>query len=59
LFDKVSYQGHEYFIFGRRANGFFDIRDLDGNKVNKGSISSKKLKLLENHKHYLVQKFAT
>lgn len=41
LFDKVSYQGKEYFIFGRRATGYFDIRTLDGIKVNKGSISYK------------------
>ncbi len=45
LFDKVRFQGKEYFIFGRRMSGYFDIRDLDGNKVNNGSISHKKLKL--------------
>ena len=32
-----------------------DIRDLQGNKVNKGSISYKKLKLLETAKHYLIE----
>ncbi len=46
LFDKVRYQGKEYFIFGRRNSGFFDIRDLDGNNVNKGSISCKLLQLV-------------
>lgn len=45
LFDKVRYQSQEYFIFGRRNSGFFDIRDLDGNKVNKGSVSCKSLQL--------------
>ena len=45
LFDKVLYQGKEYFIFGRRATGYFDIRTLDGTKVNKGSISYKKLRI--------------
>lgn len=55
LFDKVLYQGKEYFIFGRRASGFFDIRDLQGNKVNKGSISYKKLKLLETRKNYITE----
>jgi hypothetical protein len=34
----------------------FDIRDLSGNKVNKGSISCKKLQLLERAKHYLTEK---
>lgn len=56
LFDKVAYQGDEYFIFGRRNSGFFDIRDLQGNKVNKGSVSYKKLKLLEKPKSYLTKK---
>lgn len=43
LFDKVSYNGTIYFIFGRRKSGFFDIRNLNGEKVNKGSISCRKL----------------
>ena len=53
LFDKVLYQGKSYFIFGRRATGFFDIRTLDGVKVNKGSISYKKLKIQDTAKAYL------
>ena len=55
LFDKVRYKGREYFIFGRRKSGFFDIRTLDGTKVNKGSISCKKLKLIEKPKKYLTE----
>ena len=55
LFDKVLYQGKEYFIFGRRASGFFNIRDLQSNKVNKGSISCKRLKLLETRKNYIIE----
>lgn len=56
LFDKVLYQNKEYFIFGRRKTGFFDIRNLYGEKVNKGSISCKKLKLLETAKTILTEK---
>lgn len=56
LFDKVKYEDNEYFIFGRRATGFFDIRDLNGNKVNKGSISYKKLKLLDTRKTLLIER---
>lgn len=56
LFDRVKYQDKEYFIFGRRSNGFFDIRDLSGNKVNKGSVSSKKLQLLETRKTLLIER---
>ena len=55
LFDKVKCQNQEYFIFGRRSSGFFDIRTLDGTKVNKGSISCKKLQLVEKSKHYLTE----
>lgn len=56
LFDKVAYQDREYFIFGRRKTGFFDIRDLQGNKINKGSISCKKITLLEKTKRYLTER---
>jgi N6-L-threonylcarbamoyladenine synthase len=56
LFDRVEYQGDDYFIFGRRASGFFDIRKLDGTKVNNGSISCKKLKFLETSKNLLIER---
>ena len=55
LFDTVSYQKKLYFVFGRRSSGFFDIRTLDGTKVNKGSISQKKLKLIKNNKSYITE----
>ena len=55
LFDKVSYDDKLYFIFGRRNSGFFDIRNLKGEKVNKGSISCKKIKLVEKAKGYLTE----
>ncbi|MBK5247260.1 MAG: HNH endonuclease [Peptostreptococcaceae bacterium] len=45
LFDKVLYKNQECFIFGRRERGFFDLRLLDGVKVN-GAASYKKLKLI-------------
>ena len=43
LFDKVEYNSELYYIFGRRKSGFFDIRKLDGTKINKGSVSYKRL----------------
>ena len=55
-FDKVRYQGKDYFIFGRRKSGYFDIRDLNGEKINKGSISYKKLRLVEKKKYYLTKR---
>ena len=58
LFDKVSYQGKEYFVFGRRQSGFFDIRTLSGEKVNKGSLSCKKLKFIATRTYYLTERRA-
>lgn len=55
LFDKVVYQGNEYFVFGRRASGFFDVRTLDGAKVNKGSLSCKNLRIVEQARHFLTE----
>lgn len=56
MYDKVSYQGKPYIVFGRRNSGFFDIRTLDGTKVNKGSISYKKIRLIEPQSNYIVEK---
>lgn len=56
LFDRVKYQAKEYFVFGRRKTGYFDIRDLDGNKLNNGSISYKKLEFIEPRKTVLVER---
>lgn len=45
-FDKVRYDDEECFIHGLRSSGYFDIRDLDGNKIG-GSVNYKKLTLIE------------
>lgn len=55
LFDTVAYKGDIYTIFGRRNSGFFDIRTLDGIKVNKGSVSCKKLRLIQPNSNYLIE----
>ena len=55
LFDTVAYKGNVYIIFGRRNSGFFDIRTLDGTKVNKGSVSCKKLRLIQPNSNYLIE----
>ena len=54
LFDKVSYNGTECFIFGRRSTGYFDLRTLDGTHIHK-SASYKQLKLLKKAETYLCQ----
>lgn len=56
LFDLVEYQKELYYIFGRRSNGSFDIRKLDGTKVNKGSINCKYLRLIDTRKSILIEK---
>ena len=56
LFDKIQYQGKLYYIFGRRNSGFFDIRTLDGTKVNKGSVNCKTFKLIEKRTNLLTEK---
>lgn len=56
LFDKVKYRGDSYYVFGRRSTGYFDIRKLDGTKVNKGSVNCKYLKKLESRKSILTER---
>ena len=55
LFDTVIYKGNKYIIFGRRNSGFFDIRTLDGKKVNNGSVSCKKIRLIHPNSNYLIE----
>ena len=55
LFEKVKYRGKQYFIFGRRSSGFFDIRTLNGDKVNKGSVSCRKIKSLDAPHGFLTE----
>ena len=56
LFDRVKYNKKLYYIFGRRSSGAFDIRTLDGEKVNKGSINCKYLQLINFRKTWLIER---
>ncbi len=56
LFDLVECEKKLYYIFARRSRGFFDIRTLDGTKVNKGSINCKKLRLIDTSKTIITEK---
>jgi len=56
LFDKIQYQDKLYYIFSRRNSGFFDIRTLDGTKINKGSVNCKSFKLIEKRKSLLIER---
>ena len=53
LFDRIMFDNQYYFIYGRRASGHFNIRDIDGKKPK--DISCKKLKLYR-CKRYMIQK---
>lgn len=55
LFDTIKHKGNKYIIFGRRNSGFFDIRTLDGKKVNNGSVSCKKMRLIHPNSNYLIE----
>lgn len=55
LFDTVKYQNKQYFVFGKRKSGFLDVRNLDGEKVNNGSINCKKLKRIKHNSTKLTE----
>lgn len=55
LFDKVKYDGQECFIFGRRSNGYFDLRKIDGTKISV-SANYKKISLLQTRKNYITER---
>lgn len=55
LWDKVSYNGTECFISGRRTSGYFMLKTLDG-KAFHNSASTKNLRLLERSTNYLIEK---
>lgn len=56
LFDRVRCLGQEGFVFGRRSSGGFDIRKLNGEKINP-NISYRKLKHLESRKTLLISEY--
>ncbi len=56
LFDKVQYNGRLYYIFARRLSGYFNIQTLDRCKINNGSVSYKKLKLVETSRNVLTER---
>ena len=56
LFDLVEYQKELFYVFGRRKNGYFDIRRLDGTNFNKGNINYKKLRLVETRRTLLTER---
>lgn len=55
LFDTVQYKQKNYIVFGRRNSGYFDVRTLDGESVNKGSVSCKNLRFIQTNSNYIIE----
>ena len=55
LFDRVQFKGQTCFIFGRRATGRFDLRTLDGTKVNPAA-NHKKITILQKSSNILTER---
>ena len=55
LFDKVLFEDKKCFIFGRRTSGYFDLRYLNGDRIN-SFVSYKKIKLLNKRNTLLIEK---
>ena len=55
-FDKVLYNGQEYFIKGRMATGYAILMDIEGNKVNLKPIPKfDKMERLSARKSWIIQ----
>ncbi len=57
LFDCVKYQGKVCFVFGRRRSGYFDLRTLDGVKMN-ASANCQHFKTIQRGSSMLVERRA-
>ena len=55
LFDTVQYKQKNYIVFGRRNSGYFDVRTLEGESVNKGSVSCKNLRFIQTNSNYIIE----
>jgi len=55
LFDKVEFNGQRCFVFGRRSNGYFDLRLLNGTKIH-ASANHRDLRLLDIAKTLLIER---
>ena len=54
-FDKVLWKDIECFVFGRRTRGYFDIRSLEGTKLNT-DVKHTELVLLETFRTFLIER---
>lgn len=55
LMDRVKFKGIECFIYGRRAKGYFDLRDIDMGRVH-ASAHVRNIKLICHEKSIIYKK---
>ena len=57
LNDRVKFNGIECFVHGRRSKGYFDLKDIDGNKIH-NSASVKKIKLISHENSIILKRIS-
>ena len=55
LMDRVKFKGIECFVHGRRTEGYFDLRDIDNNKVH-ASAHVRNIKLIRHERSIIYKK---
>ena len=53
LFDKVSAKNKEWYVHGRRTDGSFVLKDLQGNRLE---IAPSKITLIEHQNAYIIER---
>lgn len=54
-FDRVKYDGKECFVYARRTEGYFELKDIDGSKIH-ASAPVRKIKLIKHENSIIIKK---
>ena len=57
LNDRVRFNGIECFVHGRRSKGYFDLKDIDGNRIHTAA-SVKKIKLISHENSIILKRIS-
>jgi len=55
LMDRVKFNNIECFVYGRRTKGYFDLRDIDNNKIH-ASAPVRNIKLIRHERSIIYEK---
>ena len=55
LMDRVKFNNIECFVYGRRTSGYFDLRDIDNNKIYTAA-HIRNIKLLRHERSIIYEK---